>query len=463
MKTTVVLNVVGLCENVLGEHMPRLSEFARSHGQFTIRPAFPALTASSQSTYLTGLTPSGHGAVGNGWYFKELAQAWLWRQSNHLVHGEKLWDAARRREPTFTCANLFWWFNMYSSVDYSVTPRPIYRSDGLKLPDLHTEPPALREQLQARLGAFPLFNFWGPGADHRSTEWIAAAARDVFERHRPTLTLVYLPHLDYCLQREGPGGPSIPAELRRIDGICGGLIDHFRERGARVVLLSEYGINGVSGDIPVNRALRRNGWIRTRLECGEEHLDAGASDAFAVADHQIAHVYVRDPAALGKVRALLEATDGIESILDRGQQEACGIAHARSGDLVAVSRMDRWFSYPYWMDDDRAPDFARTVDIHRKPGYDPAELFLDPGLRFPRLRMAGRLLQKMLGFRYRMDVIPLDASLVKGSHGRSSVPSEYMPVLLTDTPGLVADTRLGPIEAGEIKEILLRHVFEQGE
>jgi predicted AlkP superfamily pyrophosphatase or phosphodiesterase len=458
MKPTAVINVVGLSSNLLGEHTPRLRAFAGQQGAWTINPVFPALTCSSQSTYLTGLPPSGHGVVGNGWYFHDLAQVWLWRQSNHLVHGEKIWETARKRDPKFTCANLFWWFNMYSSVDFAITPRPIYRADGLKLPDIYTEPADLRE-IQQQLGQFPLFKFWGPNSSIESSAWIAAAAEVVYERFRPTLNLVYLPHLDYVLQREGPAGPTVPEELRRIDDVCGRLVDFYRKQGVHVVVLSEYGINAVRSPIQINRVLRREGLLRVHDELGEDHFDAGGSPAFAVVDHQIAHVYVNDKSQLSRTRELLEATDGVEHVLDRDAQARWGIAHDRAGDLIAVAQQDRWFSYEFWLDDARAPDYAPTVDIHRKPGYDPAELFVDPNIRIPAVRVARRLAAKKLGFRYRMDVIPLNGNQVRGSHGRSQLPREYHPVLLSDRPDLLPPPGT-PIDPLTVKDILLRHVYD---
>lgn len=458
MRTTVVLDVVGLSAGLFESRMPRLRALFREGTVRSVRPVFPALTCPVQSTYLTGLSPRSHGIVGNGWYFKDLAQVWFWRQSNALVRGERIWDAGRRIDPRFTCANLFWWFNMYSSVDYAVTPRPLYRADGVKLPDIHSHPARLRDDLQEELGPFPLFRFWGPGASIESSRWIAEASRIVFRRHRPALTLVYIPHLDYCLQREGPQGAGVPAELAAADRLCAGLAEHFLGCGAQVVVLSEYGIGEVRGSVGINRFLRERGWLAVRKECGEDHLDAGASAAFAVADHQVAHVYVRDPARVHEVRKALGSVDGIEAVLDLSQQERLGVRHERGGDLLAVARADRWFSYAYWLDDQKAPDFARTVDIHRKPGYDPVELFTDPAIRFPRLRVARRLAARALGFRYLLDVVPLDESLVRGSHGRSDVPPEECPVFATARKDLVPPSPL-PMEPTTIKEAILRHVF----
>jgi predicted AlkP superfamily pyrophosphatase or phosphodiesterase len=456
VKRTVVLNVVGLTPDLLGEATPSLQAFARRGGLRPLRTVLPAVTCSVQSTFTTGLLPGEHGAVANGWYFRDTAEVRLWQQSNALVTGEKVWEAARRRDPSFTCAKLFWWYNMYSSADATVTPRPLYPADGRKLPDIYAEPAELRPELTRKLGPFPLFNFWGPTADIRSSRWIADCARHVYDTRRPTLTLVYLPHLDYGLQRLGPEDAAIAGDLRQIDAICGELIEHFERDGARVVVLSEYGITPVSGAVHINRVLRRAGLVRVKPELGRDTLDAGASEAFAVADHQVAHVYVRRPERVAEVRRLLEAVPGIEAVLsDEGKRQA-GLDHPRSGELVAVSAADRWFTYYFWEDDERAPDYARTVDIHRKPGYDPAELFVDPALRLPAAKVGWALARKALGFRYLMDVIPLDASLVRGSHGRVTDDPGAGPLLMSGEPDLLPE---GPVSATGVKQLLLDHLF----
>ncbi len=456
MKRTVVLNVVGLTPDLLGEATPSLQAFARRGGLRPLRTVLPAVTCSVQSTFTTGLLPGEHGAVANGWYFRDTAEVRLWQQSNALVAGEKVWEAARRRDPSFTCAKLFWWYNMYSSADASVTPRPLYPADGRKLPDIYAEPPELRPELTEKLGPFPLFNFWGPKANIRSSRWIADCARHVYDTRRPTLTLVYLPHLDYGLQRLGPDDPAIVGDLRQIDAICGELIEHFERDGARVVVLSEYGITPVSGAVHINRVLRRAGLVRVKPELGRDTLDAGASEAFAVADHQVAHVYVRLPERIPEVKQLLEGVDGIEAVLDREGKREAGLDHPRSGELVTIAAADRWFTYYFWEDDERAPDYARTVDIHRKPGYDPVELFVDPELRAPTLKVGWTLVRKALGFRYLMDVIPLDASLVRGSHGRITDDAGAGPLFISGEPELLPD---GPVDATAVKPLLLEHLF----
>jgi predicted AlkP superfamily pyrophosphatase or phosphodiesterase len=267
---------------------------------------------------------------------------------------------------------------------------------------------------------------------------------------------VYLPHLDYCLQKFGPDAPEILPELRQIDEVAGELIDHVQRDGTRVIVLSEYGVTRVSGPIHINRALREAGLIAVREELGRELIDPGACEAFAVADHQIAHVYVRDPLRVSEVSELLGSLDGIEEILGDAGKAARGLDHPRSGELIAIAKADRWFTYYYWLDDDRAPDFARCVDIHRKPGYDPAELFVDPALRFPKLGIGWRLLKKRLGFRALMDVIPLDASMVRGSHGRVTDDPDAGPLIMTSEGALLPET---PVAATDVKQLILDHVF----
>jgi len=456
VRPAILVDVVGLTPALLGPHTPNLQRLAETGGMRPLATVTPAVTCSAQSTFLTGLAPRDHGIVANGWYFRDLSEIWFWRQSNRLVTGERLWDAARRRDPDFTCANLFWWYNMYSGADIGVTPRPMYPADGRKIPDCYAEPPELRDELTRRLGRFPLFRFWGPVADIVSSRWITRSALHVRGTRRPTLTLVYLPHLDYNLQRLGPEDPGLARDLEAVDALVGELVDDAARDGAAVIVLSEYGMTAVSNPVHVNRALRRAGLIRVREELGRELLDAGASAAFAVSDHQVAHIYLNRPAAAGEVRAVLEDLDGVERVLDAEGKRAYALDHPRAGELVALARPDSWFTYYYWLDDARAPDFARTVEIHRKPGFDPVELFIDPAIRLPRVAVGWRLAKKALGFRTLMDIIPLDASLVRGSHGRVTERAEQGPLFITSEPELLP---AGPVQATDVKELVLEHVF----
>jgi predicted AlkP superfamily pyrophosphatase or phosphodiesterase len=448
MKRTAVINVVGLSDSCLGSKTPRLNEFIARKRKATISPAFPAVTCTAQSNYVTGKTPGEHGIVGNGWYNREMAEVQFWKQSNHIVHGPKIWDELRASDPRFTCAKLFWWYNMYATADFSITPRPMYPADGRKVFDIYTHPFSIRTEIKQDLGEFPFPAFWGPAAGMKGkfepdqvSRWIAESAKWIENKYQPTLSLVYLPHLDYNLQRLGPAHPEVQNDFARIDQIVGDLILFFESRSIEVIVLSEYGISPVSHPIHLNRIFREKGWVAIKEELGLELLDAGASRAFAVADHQVAHVYVNDPSLTGPVRDLLEKTSGIDQVLGLEEKRTAGIDHSRAGDLIAIAQPHAWFSYYYWKDDARAPDFARTVDIHRKPGYDPVELFLDPAIKLPMLKIGTRLLKKKLGFRMLMDVIPLDAGLVKGSHGRIPADQREFPLLIAN-PNLIAQDTL---------------------
>jgi predicted AlkP superfamily pyrophosphatase or phosphodiesterase len=425
MHKTVVIDIVGLSSSVIGVHTPFLRNYIAKHSLRLVEPMLPAVTTSVQSAYLTGKWPANTGIVGNGWYDKTDCEIKFWKQYNQLVQAEKIWDRAKREDPSFTCANMFWWYNMYSTADYSVTPRPNYLADGRKMPDCYSHPADLRDRLQSALGQFPLFQFWGPGANIKSTQWIADASLLTDKWYNPTLTLIYLPHLDYCLQKFGPDIPAISKELMEIDKVVEQLVNYYEQQGTRILLLSEYGIAPVSHPIHLNRLLRKEGFLGIRTERGLDLLDAGASKAFAVADHQVAHVYVNDRAVMDRVKSILITTPGIASVLDKKQQEEQHINHERSGDFVVVADSRSWFTYYFWEDDALAPDYARTVDIHKKPGYDPVEMFMSS-----KLRAGYKLLRKKAALRYVMDVIPLDAMLIKGSHGRTGVDDGFKPVLI---------------------------------
>lgn len=449
----VVLDVVGLTPRMLA-HMPRLRSVAERGFQAPLQTVLPAVTCSVQSTFLTGAPPAEHGVVGNGWYFRELGEVFLWRQHNALVGGEKLWEAARKQKPGYTVANICWWYAMGADVDWTVTPRPIYYADGRKEPDCYTYPPSLHTALTQELGGFPLFTYWGPGAGMPSSRWICRAAQQVMEMHNPDLTLVYVPHLDYDLQRFGPADPRAAQAAAELDAVLAPLLDAAYARGATVVALSEYGITPVSRPVDINRVLRVEGLLEVYTQDGMEYLDPWTSRAFAVADHQVAHVYVRDPGDVAAVAKICAAVPGVELVLDEGGQEAYGLNHARSGELVLVADPDAWFTYYYWLDDAVAPDFARLVEIHRKPGYDPAELFFDPAAPGAAKRRAGvALARKKLGMRYMMSVVGLDAGAraVRGSHGRLPTDPDDAPMLLCSDPSAVRQQ----IAATEVKDLLL--------
>lgn len=448
MNRMLVVDVVGMTPSLL-RHMPRVRSVADSGFEAELGTLLPAVTCSVQSTFLTGALPSGHGIVGNGWYFRDLGEVLLWRQHNALVQGEMLWDVVRRKRPGFRVANICWWYAMGADVDTTVTPRPAYHADGRKSPDCWTWPPELHDRLTDELGPFPLFQYWGPTASIASSRWIVEAARRVMPDH--DLTLVYVPHLDYDLQRFGPDSPQAAQAARDVDGALAPLLDDALATGTTVLLLSEYGITEARRPVDVNRALRREGLLHVHRNITGELLDPWTSRAFAVADHQIAHVYVKDPADVPRVGALLGELPGVDQVLDRRAQASYGLDHERSGELVLVAEPDAWFTYYYWLDDALAPDFARAVEIHKKPGYDPAELFLDPEDRWVKARAALGLARKKVGLRYSMRVVPLDPAPVRGTHGRLPARPEDGPVLICSDPSVKRDR----VEATEVRDILV--------
>ncbi|MBO9573968.1 MAG: alkaline phosphatase family protein, partial [Chitinophagaceae bacterium] len=302
--------------------------------------------------------------------------------------------------------------------------------------------------LQKELGQFPLFQFWGPGANIVSSQWIADASMLTDDKYDPTLTLIYLPHLDYCLQKFGQDFSKISKDLNEIDAVVEKLVNFYSKKGASVILLSEYGITNVHQPIHLNRVLRQHDLLGIRVERGLELLDAGASKAFAVADHQVAHIYINDVSVTNKVRNIIEQVPGVELVLDREAQAQYHINHERAGDLVVMADEKSWFTYYFWMDDAVAPDYARVVDIHKKPGYDPVEMFMTS-----KARAAYKLLRKKAGLRYVMDVIPLDATLIKGSHGRLEKNSSFHPVLITDE--IYKDS----IKATEVYDVIWKHLM----
>jgi predicted AlkP superfamily pyrophosphatase or phosphodiesterase len=404
-----VINVVGLTPALL-KFAPNLASVGTARAWTS---PLPAVTCTSQATMLTGLTPREHGIVGNGWYFADTGEIRFWQQSNRLIQGEKLYDGVD------SVAKLFWWFNQGAAVRWSATPKPHYGCDGSKAFGILDQTDC---ELVRHLGEFPFFSFWGPQAGLPSSQWIANAAALVLQHNKPQLTLVYLPHLDYDFQRLPEHDPGRVAE---VDHCAKRVIDAAQQIGAQVVVVSEYGLVKVQRAIMINRSLREAGLLVVRDGPFGEMLMPMDSRAFAVVDHQLAHLYVNDPTVATEVRKIVEHIPGVAAVVEPGDVE---LDHPRSGRWICLAESDAWFAYYYWLNADRAPDFARTVDIHRKPGYDPCELFMTS-----KLRAAGRLMQKKLGLRYRMDVVPLDPGLVKGSHGLRPA-AEQGPVIIGPDP-----------------------------
>lgn len=435
MNPLLLINAVGLTPRLLA-HAPRLNALAAHGWMRPLREVLPAVTCTAQATLLTGKTPAEHGVVGNGWLFRDTGEVRFWQQSNRLIEAEPLYVTARHRAQergqSFRAAKLFWWFNQGAAVEWSLTPKPHYGCDGNKVFGITGTPEGYAQQLEAKLGTFPFHTFWGPMAGLPCTQWIAACAAEVLRQDRPDLLFVYLPHLDYDPQRYGPAGCAMPQLVKQLDDACEPLLDAARTAGVRVWVVSEYGHVQVNRAVLPNRALRQTGLLSVRPGPFGEQLDTFGSRAFAVCDHQLAHVYVNDPADVPRVRDVLAVLPGVGRVAVAEERRELQLHHPRSGEVILLAQADAWFAYPFWLDDAAAPDYARTVDIHRKPGYDPCELFFDPKLRWPKGRAMLRLVQKKLGLRTRFDVVPLDPRLVRGSHGLSAAAAR--PVLIGEGP-----------------------------
>ena len=398
MNYSILLDVVGLEQKHLDSGLlPNIAKITENGEAAKLEPTFPAVTSTVQASILSGKYPREHGIIANGLYDRNTYSVSFWEQSSSLVQAQRVWDTIKYKNSKKT-AVLFWQNTMYANSDIVVTPRPIHLDDKMVM-WCYSKPVGYYEKLKEKLGEFNLASYWGPLASSKSSEWIANAAEYTLESERPNFLFVYVPHADYSAQRFGKQAVQVRDDLKKADEIVGKLAQKATDLGIRdemqFVIISEYAFNDVNGAVPLNLVLRDAGLLSIRTIQEKEYLDFEYSKAFAMVDHQVAHIYIKDGYE-GETRKTLETTSGVDRILDGAGKRELGIDHERSGELIAISARDKWFSYYWWHDESRAPDFARKVDIHRKPGYDPVELFID---------------QKTKS-------IPLEASLVKGSHGR---------------------------------------------
>ena len=451
----VLLNVAALSPSQIGDRTPRLRAIAEKGALSPLTPPLPALTCPSHATMVTGLTPAEHGIIGNCFYDPALAQIFNWARSDRLVSGERIWDAARKEREDFRCINLFFRFCTHSSCNVTVTERPIYWADGRKGAGIYADPPTVGTRLLDEQGDFPFFTFWGPRAGLPSTTWILKSALQLMNEQHPDLLLVYAPFLDYDAQRFGPDSDQAQAALGLMDAALSEFIAQVNQAGADLAIVSDYGFVPVSRPLYPNRLLRQHGFVRIDEADNGELLEPGASRAFAVADNQVAHVYVRDPADIKAVQALLENMDGVARVLDSDALAQVGLQHPRGGQLVALAERDAWFAYPYWLEPDRAPDFAHCVEIFRKPGFDPSELFLRPGVA-GKLHLAKRVGQLKTNVRAPFDVISGDASLVGGARNIDVSDHEHGAVLITSWQRDQATT---PVPMTALKSLLLERML----
>jgi predicted AlkP superfamily pyrophosphatase or phosphodiesterase len=410
--------------------MPRLAGLMSAGDRAALTPSFPAVTWPVQANMLTGKRPAEHGVVANGFYWREQRKVEMWTAGNACIATPQIWDVLHEQDPGLTSAAWFPMLSKGSGADYVCMPAPIHNPDGSEELWCYSQPTALYGELRDALGHFPLQHFWGPLANIKSTEWIAASAVHTARRYRPRFCYLYLPHLDYAAQRMGPDSAAAQQAVRELDEVIGRLADGMQAAydGEDLLWLavSEYVITPVEHVAYPNRMLREAGLLQVREQEDGEHLDLDASEAWALVDHQCAHVFVREaePATIERVVGLFRGTTGIAEVLAGPERAKYYLDHPRSGEVILVSTPNSWQAYYWWLDDGRAPRYARTVDIHRKPGYDPVELFFDPATRG----------------------ISLNAQLVRGSHGAPVTEDCQRGVILASRRGVLRQPALADVD-----------------
>jgi predicted AlkP superfamily pyrophosphatase or phosphodiesterase len=432
----ILLSVPGLRGKDL-DLMPRLQGLVRNGDRAELAPSFPAVTCSVQANMTTGVPPSEHGVVANGFYWRDRRQVEMWTAPNDCIERPQLWDILQEQSRETTSAV---WFPLHSKncgADYVCTPAPVHNPDGSESLWCYTRPESLYGELMGEFGHFPLQHFWGPMANIKSTDWIVSSAIRGAERFRPNLFYIYLPHLDYAAQKFGPDSEQALNSVAELDAEIGRLIDGFVAAYGDIqplwLLASEYVITPVNHVCYPNRVLREAGLLAVKETEGGELVDFAASKAFAMADHQLSHIFVQDAdeQLIARTADVLRNQPGVAAVISPRESKEYDLAHPRSGELVVISEPTSWQAYYWWTDDAKAPSFARTVDIHRKPGYDPVEMFFDPATRG----------------------IPLDATLVKGSHGAPAIDSQQRGVLLSSQRGVFVE---GPTADTDVADIVLR-------
>jgi predicted AlkP superfamily pyrophosphatase or phosphodiesterase len=442
-KRVVVLNLVGLTPSHLEdlELTPNLNQIVKEGSVSKLRPPFPPVTGTVQTTLTTGYEPNRHGIISNGRYDLQQRKVTMWEQTGAPIEGERIWDTLKRYDSTAKSAVLFWQYIKYASPDILITPSPVHLEQGMK-EWYFSKPAGWYEEVAAKRGPFKLHSFWGPLASFASSEWIASAALDTLRAFDPTLTLVYLPNLDYQAQRFGPRSPQARESVREIDRLVGEFVEELKQMGkaddTSLVLLSEYAIHPVERPVYINRILRDHGWLKVNRIDGKEYIDLYHSQAFAVVDHQVAHIYVQDHIQ-EDVKRVLEEVEGIDQVWGDIGKRQWRLDHPRSGELVAVAERDSWFPYYWWYHSADAPPFAQTIDIHRKPGYDPVELFVDPETRS----------------------IPLTPELIKGSHGVPPTTEDDLVSIIVTGPSSELLNSRSEWEARDIPTLLLNLLGHQ--
>jgi len=411
-KKLIVIDVVSLTKSDLEtNNLQNISKILESGSFFPMNTSFPAVTCSVQATLTSGCFPSEHGIIANGLFDRDTFQVSFWEQYASLVQKPRIWDIIKQSNPEIKVAILFWQNSLYINSDVVITPKPIHLENQMIM-WCYSKPAGFYEDIIQKHGEFDLKSYWGPLSSIKSSEWITKAACYTIEKQKPDLIFVYLPHLDYTSQKNGPKSEEYKKSLLELDKVIGSLLSFLEENNLlkeyEIMLLAEYGFNEVRKSIAPNLILRQNGLLSVRKIKEKEYINYEDSKAFAMVDHQVAHLFVK-PGYEELVKTKLKNHEGVAIILDETLQKKFKINHPRSGDLILSSQNDSWYNYHWWEEEKYAPDFTFNVDIHRKPGYDPLELFMD----------------------FQTRKISHNTKHVKGSHGIIKEDDNSLPIFAT--------------------------------
>ncbi|MCD6459885.1 alkaline phosphatase family protein [bacterium] len=411
----VVLDVAGLSPELLAlkDCCPNITLLSEKNGMLSMVPSFPSVTCTVQASLTTGQSPSVHGIISNGIYNRQTREVNFWGRYNAVLESDRIWNKIKKNGSQKLSSSAFFLQNsVYCGADYTMAPAPLHTHDGGMIQWCYSKPPNLYSDTCAQLGtAFNLMSFWGPMASFDSSRWIFDAGMYCLQQHNPDLSFIYLPHLDYSSQKYGPKSGQVKSDLKKIDDLVGELIEYQAKNKIGIIILSEYGLVEVKKSLAINKIFRQLGWLKVITIQDKEYIDFENSSVFAMVDHQAAHIYLQN-ISVHEVQKELERFDEIDMVLTSVGKKDFFIDHPRSGDLIAIAKKNCWFSYYWWIDDDLAPGFTRTMDIHRKPGYDPLELFFDPQIKG----------------------IPFATELIKGSHGRPAKNPDELAVFIADIP-----------------------------
>ena len=442
----ILLTIPGLRPgDVCKSRTPTLYDWANTGVLAELIPTFPCVTSPVQASMMTGSPPGKHGVIANGFFYRDRREVEFWVAPNMVIEGEQIWSVLRESHSGRTSAVWHAQNIKQADADFIVTPAPIHEDDGSTKLWCYSKPDGLYQQLIDDLGHFPLQHYWGPLSNIESTRWILRAAAKLVQDHRPNFHWIYIPHLDYAAQKHGPNSEQALAALTELDELLGDFANRISQSASAdqftFLVAGEYALTDVSGVIYPNRLLRETGLFQVRDDAGKELVDFERSAAFAMVDHQLAHIYITQdrPQNTPKCVELFSNLPGVARVLAGDNRAELGMDHERCGDVILVCEDDHWLAYYWWLDAQLAPDFARTVDIHRKPGYDPVELFFDPATRS----------------------IPLTAELVKGSHGVPATAQKHKTALICSTSSNVVKA-VETYRDTDMKEICLALLKQSG-